>query len=219
MKKYITSAQCRAARGLLNWSQPELAKRCGMHKQTISNFEAERSTPSNTSLELMTRTLENGGIEFGLDNGVSLPDIKYVKLQQAGWLLELLDDVIFTLHNEDHKELLIYGGDNRVYTPETIEKFREVHKTGIQMREMVCEDNTYLLGDEKEYRWIRKKHFKNFCTIIYGDKVCLDFRGWVGLLVVNKGWAETERQKFEMLWEAGLKVKGESTAKERYSTF
>ena len=214
--KYISPSQCRAARGLLNWSQPELAKRCGMHKQTISNFEAERSTPSNTSLELMTRTLENGGIEFGLDNGVSLPDIKYVKLNQSGWLVELLDDVIFSLKDAEHKELLIYGGDNRVYTAEVVEKLREVRKAGIYMREMVCEGNTYLLGIEEEYRWIPKKHFKNFCTIMYGDKVCLDFRGWAGLLVVNKGWAETERNKFEMLWGSGLPVKGQSTATERY---
>jgi transcriptional regulator with XRE-family HTH domain len=201
---------------LLNWSQPDLAKRCGMHKQTISNFEAERSTPSNTSLELMMRTLENGGVEFGLDNGVSLPSVKHMKLDQPGWFVELLDDVIFSLKNEDQKELLIYGGDNRVYTPEVVEKLRELRKGGVQMREMVCQGNSYLMGPEEEYRWIPKKRFKNFNTIIYANKVCLDFRSWAGILIVNKGWAETERNKFEMLWEAGLPVKGESIADERY---
>jgi transcriptional regulator with XRE-family HTH domain len=201
---------------LLNWSQPDLAKRCGMHKQTISNFEAERSTPSNTSLELMMRTLENGGVEFGLDNGVSLPSVKHMKLDQPGWFVELLDDVIFSLKNEDQKELLIYGGDNRVYTPEVVEKLRELRKGGVRMREMVCQGNSYLMGPEEEYRWIPKKRFKNFNTIIYANKVCLDFRSWAGILIVNKGWAETERNKFEMLWEAGLPVKGESIADERY---
>ncbi|MGB0719433.1 MAG: helix-turn-helix transcriptional regulator [Bdellovibrionales bacterium] len=214
--KYITPNQCRAARGLLNWSQPDLAQRCGMHKQTISNFEAERSTPSNTSLELMTRTLENAGIEFGLNNGVSLPSIKYVKLDQSGWFVELLDDVIFTLKDAEHKELLIFGGDNRIYTQDIISKFRALYKAGITTREMVCEGNTYLLGSEKDYRWIPKKRFKNFCTIIYANKVCLDFRGWSGLLIVNKGWAETERNKFEMLWDTGLEIKVESTAQTRY---
>lgn len=214
--KYITPGQCRAARGLLNWSQPELAERCGMHKQTISNFEAGRSTPSNTSLELMTRTLENGGIEFGLNDGVSMPSIKYVKLDQSGWFIELLEDVIFTLRDEPIKELLIFGGDNRVYPDEVIEKLRDVRNAGIVIREMVCEGNTYLLGDEQFYRWIPKNKFKNFGTIIYGHKVCLDFRGWVGLVVVNAGWAEAERGKFEMLWELGLKVKGDSSAKVRY---
>ena len=214
--KRITPSQCRAGRGLLNWSQPDLAKRCGMHKQTISNFEAERSTPSNTSLELMTRTLENGGVEFGLDNGVSLPSVKHIKLDQPGWFIELLDDVIFSLKNEEKKELLIYGADDRVYTSEAIEKRRGVRKSGVQMRAMVCEGNTHLIGPEEEYRWIPKKLYKNFNTIIYGDKVCLDFRGWMGILIVNKGWAETERHKFEMLWDAGLPVIGKSSAQERY---
>lgn len=27
----ITAAQCRAARALLNWSQPNLAERCGIY--------------------------------------------------------------------------------------------------------------------------------------------------------------------------------------------
>lgn len=212
----ITSSQCRAARGLLNWSQPELAERCGMHKQTISNFEAERSTLSNTSLEKITRVLENGGVEFGQDNAVSLPQIKYIKLEQAGWFLELLDDVAFTLKDDPVKELLIYGGDNRVYQSAVVEKLREVRKAGVKMREMVCEGNTYLMGREEEYRWIPKKLFKNFNTIIYGDRVCIDFRGRAAILIINKGWAETERNKFEMLWSAGLPVRGGSTSEVRY---
>lgn len=212
----ITSSQCRAARGLLNWSQPELAQWCGIHKQTISNFEAERSTPSKSSLEKMTRVFENAGIEFGFDNAVSLPQIKMIKLQERGWFLELLDDVIFTTQHHEHKELLIYGGDNRVYTPDILEKIRILRAANISMREMVCEGNTYLCGPEEEYRWIPKKFFKNYNTIIYGDKVCVDFRGRAALLIINKGWAETERNKFDMLWHAGLPVSGPSTADIRY---
>ncbi len=212
----LTASQCRAARGLLNWSQPELAKWCGIHKQTISNFEAERSTPSKSSLEKMTRVLENAGVEFGFDNAVSLPQIKTIKLQDAGWFVELLDDVIFTAQYHEQTELLIYGGDNRVYTPDVIEKFRELRSVDVKMREMVCEGNTYLLGQEEEYRWIPRKFFKNYNTIIYGDKVCIDFRGRAALLIINKGWAETERNKFDMLWHAGLPVKGHSTSDIRY---
>lgn len=37
----IIPAQCRAARALLNWSQPDLAERWDMHVQTISAFENE----------------------------------------------------------------------------------------------------------------------------------------------------------------------------------
>lgn len=212
----ITSAQCRAARGLLNWSQLDLAKRCDMHKQTISNFEAERSIPSNTSLEKIIRVLQNNGVEFGLDNSVSLPQIKYVKFEKPGWFLDILDDAIFTLKNHDQKELLIYGGDNRFLSSAVIDKIREVRKSGVQIREMVCEGNTYLIGPEEEYRWIPKKLFKNYNTVLYGDKVCVDFMGKAAILIINKGWAAAERNKFEMLWDAGLLIHGGSTADVRY---
>lgn len=213
---FITSAQCRAARGLLNWSQLDLAERCDMHKQTMSNFEAERSIPSNKSLEKITRVLQNAGVEFGLDNSVSLPHIKSIKLEQPDWFIELLDDVIFTLKGAKHKELLIYGGDNRYFSLSIVEKLREVRDAGINMREMVCEGNTYLMGPEEEYRWIPKRFFKNYNTIVYGDKVCVDFRGRAAILIINKGWAETERNKFEMLWDAGLPILGHSTSDIKY---
>ncbi|MCB1784225.1 MAG: helix-turn-helix transcriptional regulator [Alphaproteobacteria bacterium] len=212
----MTPSQCRAARGLLNWSQPELARRCSMHKQTISNFEAERSTPSNTSLEKISRVLENGGVEFGPDNAVSLPQIKIIKLEDRGWFITLLDDVIFTLQDQTDPELLIYGGDNRVYPEATVEKLRDVRKAGIRMREMVCEGNTYLMGQETDYRWIPKKFFKNYNTIVYGDRVCVDFRGRAAILIINKGWADAERVKFEMLWDTGLPVRTKSTSDIRY---
>ncbi|WP_236870428.1 helix-turn-helix domain-containing protein [Candidatus Bandiella numerosa] len=35
----ISSAQVRAARGLLNWTQSELADRCNLTKATIANIE------------------------------------------------------------------------------------------------------------------------------------------------------------------------------------
>ena len=38
----ISSAQVRAARGLLNWTQSELADRCSLTKATIANIENEK---------------------------------------------------------------------------------------------------------------------------------------------------------------------------------
>lgn len=66
----ITPAQCRAARALLNWSQPELAERCDIHVQTISNFEKESFTPSKTTLGKIISVLGVAGIEVTEDDGV-----------------------------------------------------------------------------------------------------------------------------------------------------
>ena len=41
LRGMITSAQCRAARGLLSWSQQNLADRAGVGIMTIHQFEKE----------------------------------------------------------------------------------------------------------------------------------------------------------------------------------
>ncbi|WP_431860494.1 helix-turn-helix domain-containing protein [Azospirillum sp.] len=62
-------AQCRAARGLLNWTQKDLASRSGVSTVTIRNFENERSTPQPATLTVLRQTLEAAGIEFIPRNG------------------------------------------------------------------------------------------------------------------------------------------------------
>ena len=60
----ITSAQCRAARALLKWSQEELAKRSGVGVATIRTFETDASSPYRRTLNTVQQTFEDAGIEF-----------------------------------------------------------------------------------------------------------------------------------------------------------
>ncbi len=65
----ITSAQCRAARGLLSWSQQNLADRADVGIMTIHQFEKEGSQPRRSTLEVVRRAFENAGVEFIDENG------------------------------------------------------------------------------------------------------------------------------------------------------
>ena len=65
----ITSAQCRAARGLLSWSQQNLADRAGVGIMTIHQFEKEGTQPRRATLEVVKRAFENAGVEFIDENG------------------------------------------------------------------------------------------------------------------------------------------------------
>jgi len=70
-----TSAQIRAARGLLGWSQAELATRAGLSARTIERAERGEGMPQVTvrTLEAIARTLRAGGIEFlGNANGLGV---------------------------------------------------------------------------------------------------------------------------------------------------
>ena len=63
----MTPAQCRAARGLLDWTQDELAAKAAVSVVTIRNFEKGRSSPQRATLEVVRRALEAAGVE--LTNG------------------------------------------------------------------------------------------------------------------------------------------------------
>ncbi len=68
----ITSAQCRAARGLLDWSQQELATRAGVGIVTVHQMEAGTSRPRRATLEVIRRAFETAGVEFIDENGGGL---------------------------------------------------------------------------------------------------------------------------------------------------
>ena len=67
----LTSAQIRAARGLLRWSAEDLARDASLGLATIRRAEsAEGETSMTTANDLaVRRTLEAAGVEFIDENG------------------------------------------------------------------------------------------------------------------------------------------------------
>ena len=63
----MTPAQCRAARGLLNWSEDRLASAAGIEVFVLRDFEGEKAVPRMSALALQ-RAFEAAGIEFS-DHG------------------------------------------------------------------------------------------------------------------------------------------------------
>lgn len=64
----MTSAQIRAARGLVNWSVRKLAERSGVHRNTVTNIETGRSVDAR-SLGAIREALEAEGVVFISENG------------------------------------------------------------------------------------------------------------------------------------------------------
>jgi transcriptional regulator with XRE-family HTH domain len=80
----LSPAVSRAARGLLDWSQTDLAIKAGVSLSTIRDFETGKRTPIANNLAAMQRAMEDAGIQFIPENGggagvrlrkrVALPD-------------------------------------------------------------------------------------------------------------------------------------------------
>jgi len=60
--KILLPAQCRAARGLINWSQGELADRAGVSRSTVKDFETERHTLHHSTERLLIDAIESAGV-------------------------------------------------------------------------------------------------------------------------------------------------------------
>ena len=62
----ITSAQIRAARGMLDWSRKDLAKHSGVSFASMMRLESFEGVPASNfrTLEAVKLAFENAGIEF-----------------------------------------------------------------------------------------------------------------------------------------------------------
>ncbi|GLI24563.1 transcriptional regulator with XRE-family HTH domain [Xanthobacter flavus] len=76
----MTPAQCRAARGLVDWSQADLASAANVGLSTLRNFEAGRSVPMANNLTAIRAALEDAGVIFVAENGEG----PGVRLRKAG---------------------------------------------------------------------------------------------------------------------------------------
>jgi len=65
----LSSAQCKAARGLLDWTQQDLAERAGVGIVTVRQFESAANTPRRATLNVIRRAFETAGVEFIDENG------------------------------------------------------------------------------------------------------------------------------------------------------
>jgi len=65
----LSPEQSRAARGWLDWSQADLAKRAHLSLSTVRDFEKGRRQPIPNNIEAIQRAIEAGGIRltFGPD--------------------------------------------------------------------------------------------------------------------------------------------------------
>jgi transcriptional regulator with XRE-family HTH domain len=65
----ITPEQCRAARGLLTWSQLDLAQKARVGVVTVHQLESGISQPRQATLDVIRRAFEAAGVEFIDENG------------------------------------------------------------------------------------------------------------------------------------------------------
>jgi DNA-binding XRE family transcriptional regulator len=77
----ISTAQIRAARGLLKWTQAALAHKASVSTVTLNMIENEAVRPRDNTLVAIQAALEAGGVEFLDEGGVGVG----VRFRRGAW--------------------------------------------------------------------------------------------------------------------------------------
>ena len=78
----ITPSQCRAARGLLDWTQQELADAARIGVATVRLFVGEAAEARPATLAVLRQAFESAGVQFIDENGGG-PGLRLRKRQRA----------------------------------------------------------------------------------------------------------------------------------------
>ena len=78
----ITPSQCRAARGLLDWTQQDLADAARIGVATVRLFEGNVGESRQATLAMLRQAFELADIEFIDENGGG-PGVRLRKRQRA----------------------------------------------------------------------------------------------------------------------------------------
>ena len=105
----INSAQCRAARGLLGWTQSDLAREAKLSKTSIVQFETALADSRNETVRLITQAFMRYGIEFMPPNGVNRRAADCRLFNNETTLAQDWPVFLQSLVQEGHSQLTLYN--------------------------------------------------------------------------------------------------------------
>ena len=160
----ITTAQIRGARGILNWSQQDLAQRTGISATSIGSIENGQTTPRKVRSQQLGKRWKIG-IEFiGMD-GLRKKNADIQVLKGIDGFHAFSFDIFETIKSGDSREVLqAYVDDTKfadwlgeeayphVERMESLKdkRFKILQKEG---------DSYFPAKNYAEYRWIPSKQF------------------------------------------------------------
>lgn len=205
----ISSAQARAAQGLLGLMQKDVCVNLDISRQAMSTFERTGKGISRMKIEDLQRFYEDRGVEFLDYDGVRMrPSGVFRVLRGSEGFREFIYDVYDTVKdtgghicvtNVDERQFERWQG---VYAKDYLSKMAAVERLGFQI--LVREGDDYFTASKyAQYRHLPAELFSGVPTYIYGNKkaeILFDDDDVTIFLFDNQQLADAERLQFKMIW-------------------
>ena len=213
----IASHKVRAARGMLNWSQQDLADRAGVSLQAVRNYEDSAAHSRPSTVKAIQLAFEKSGVEF-TKRGIQERDDLVTVYEDASGFAMFFDDVYETA-KEGEQEFLVYGVDEKKFL-EAHEKaglgYRHRQRMGaletIHYRIIVSDDDPNIYSaDYAEYRSVPAESVSlDVPFYIYGQKMAIIL--WDNnpriIVLSDAKLIDAYKKQFEFAWNYGKQTKG-----------
>lgn len=208
----ITTAQIRGARGILNWSQQDLAQRTGISATSIGSIENGQTTPRESTLTTIRKTFEFEGIEFLDGDGIRKKSAFVDIYRGKDGFRKFSEDMYETIKRDNQQEVLQayvddkkfaawLGDESRPHVERmqtlNLPKFKILQKEG---------DTYFPANSYAEYRWIPTNQFIAVPFFVYGNKLAIIlFNDDANVIIMNYPIiAKAYRMQFNSLWDQAL---------------
>lgn len=205
-----TPAQIRAARGLLDWSQKDLAERAGVTEATIRNSEKDGATPNAKTLDKIQGAFEME-IEFQEGDGIRRKEEKVQRYEGTPGFRAFMDDVYEVARAEGGEICLLNAKpDNWIkwlgadWYAEHTKRMQTLIGT-INFKVTAREGDVNLIGNAfAEYRWVSEDVWNEQSFYAYGDKIGFlnfDEKNVEIFVLKQKQFCDSFRFLFNIAWD------------------
>lgn len=210
----IKPEQSRAARGLLNWNQDDLANAVGISKASIVSFERGTTNLKSETLRAIELAFDRADIEFPDEFGVRKKTDKIQIFKGPTAMKDLWDDIFYSLKDSGGEVLITNVDETRTEKSEGKTLFDHLQRLkdhNITERLLSCEGDTNFIMPKNYYRWISKELFTfGTSSYIYADRYAYQIWGEsMVILVQSKDAHDAEKRRFEDLWQRATIPKAE----------
>jgi transcriptional regulator with XRE-family HTH domain len=208
----ISLEQIKAARGLLDWTQTDLAQKSSLSLTAINNLERKLVLPRMATLEAIRETFEQNGIEFTEGPGVRLrgEPFEYIKFEGADAIDRQTEDI--AAHIGTGGYIWNCSSDDANfphYSPKAVELYlKTMREKKVDERNIMPAGNKNYVSDISTYRWLPTDSMGDMHWTVYADRVCWILWDRIPRVIIirNATLAEGHRRQFLFLWQHAKEV-------------